>query len=239
LGPLEIASLASVGKSKVKVKRRLNVAIVSTGNELVEVHEKPSDFEIRSSNLEMLQSLLKPHSESISLFRLSDDEQETNHFIQQELKNFDVVCFSGGVSKGKYDFVAKALEENGVIKHFHGVKQRPGKPFFFGGKAKTVVFAFPGNPISVLHCATRYLLPQLKKNTVERASLKNQFVNKTSLTVYLPAFLSTNKNGTRCAELILQNGSGDFMGAVGANGFAEIFPEQVVKENDVVSFYTF
>jgi molybdopterin biosynthesis enzyme len=74
---------------------------------------------------------------------------------------------------------------------------------------------------------------------VERASLKNHFVNKTSLTVYLPAFLSTNKNGTRCAELILQNGSGDFMGAVGANGFAEIFPEQVVKENDVVSFYTF
>jgi molybdopterin molybdotransferase len=239
IGPLEVACLASVGKTKVRVRRRLNVAIVSTGNELVEVHQKPSDFEIRSSNLEMLQAILKHYCEDVSLFRLSDDEQETNHFIQQELEAFDLVCFSGGVSKGKYDFVASALEGNGVKKHFHGVKQRPGKPFFFGSKAKTVVFAFPGNPVSVLHCATRYLIPQLNKNSVERASLKNQFINKTALTVYLPAIISTDHNGTRCAELILQNGSGDFMGAVGANGFAEIFPEQVVKENGVVSFYKF
>ncbi|MEY3850246.1 MAG: hypothetical protein RJA38_687 [Bacteroidota bacterium] len=239
IGPLEVACLASVGKTKVRVKKRLNVAIVSTGNELVEVHEKPSDFEIRSSNLEMLQALLKTYCENVSLFRLSDDEQETNHFIQQELEAFDLVCFSGGVSKGKYDFVATALEGNGVKKHFHGVKQRPGKPFFFGSKAKTVVFAFPGNPVSVLHCATRYLIPQLNKNSVERASLKNQFINKTALTVYLPAIISTDITGTRCAELIIQNGSGDFMGAVGANGFAEIFPEQVVKENDVISFYSF
>ncbi len=239
IGPLEMACLASVGKARVKVKKRLNIAIVSTGNELVEVHETPSDFEIRSSNLEMLQSLLKPYCGQVSVFRLSDDEQETTHFIQHELENFDIVCFSGGVSKGKYDFVAKALEGNGIEKHFHGVNQKPGKPFFFGIKNETVVFAFPGNPISVLHCATRYLIPQLNNNSIEEAQLKSNYQNRSALTVYLPAFISTYKNGIRMAELILQNGSGDFMGATGANGFVEVLPNQEVKENEVISFYKF
>jgi molybdopterin molybdotransferase len=239
VGPIEMACLASVGKTRVKVKKRFNIAIVSTGNELVEVHETPSDHEIRSSNLEMLQSLLNPHCEQISVFRLSDDEQETTHFIQHELENFDIVCFSGGVSKGKYDFVAKALEENGIEKHFHGVKQKPGKPFFFGNKNETVVFAFPGNPISVLHCATRYLIPQLKFDSIEEVQLNTSYTNKSALTVYLPAFISTYKNGMRMAELILQNGSGDYMGAIGANGFIEVLPNQDVKENDVLSFYKF
>ncbi len=239
IGPLEMACLASVGKARVKVKKRLNIAIVSTGNELVEVHETPCEFEIRSSNLEMLQSLLKPYCDQVSVFRLSDDEQETTHFIQHELENFDIVCFSGGVSKGKYDFVAKALEGNGIQKHFHGVKQKPGKPFFFGSKNETVVFAFPGNPISVLHCATRYLIPQLNNNSIEEAQLKSNYTNRSALTVYLPAFISTYKNGIRMAELILQNGSGDFMGAIGANGFIEILPNTEVKENDVLSFYKF
>jgi molybdopterin molybdotransferase len=239
IGPIEMACLASVGKTRVKVKKRLNVAIISTGNELVEVHETPSDHEIRSSNLEMLQSLLKPHCEQMSVFRLSDDEQETAHFIQHELENFDIVCFSGGVSKGKYDFVAKALEEHGIVKHFHGVKQKPGKPFFFGSKNGTVVFAFPGNPISVLHCATRYLIPQLKNDSIEEVQLKSNYINKSALTVYLPAFISTDKNGMRIAELIHQNGSGDYMGAIGANGFVEVLPNQEVKENEVISFYKF
>jgi molybdopterin molybdotransferase len=215
------------------------VAIVSTGNELVEVHETPSDYEIRSSNLEMLQSLLKPYCDQVSVFRLSDDEQETTHFIQHELENFDIVCFSGGVSKGKYDFVAKALEGNGIEKHFHGVKQKPGKPFFFGSKSETVVFAFPGNPISVLHCATRYLIPQLNNNSMEEAQLKSGYMNISALTLYLPAFISTYENGIRMAELILQNGSGDFMGAIGANGFVEVLPNTEVKENEVISFYKF
>jgi molybdopterin molybdotransferase len=239
VGPLEMACLASVGKTKVKVKKRLNVAVVSTGNELVEVHETPSDFEIRSSNLEMLQTLLKPYCEHVSVFRLSDDEQETAHFIQNELENFDIVCFSGGVSKGKYDFVANALEENGIQKHFHGVKQKPGKPFFFGSKNETVVFAFPGNPISVLHCATRYLLPHLRNQSVENVRCTSTYKNSSDLTVYVPAFISTNKEGNRIASIVRQNGSGDYMGALGANGFIEVLSNTEVKENDVFSFYKF
>jgi molybdopterin molybdotransferase len=239
VGPLEMACLASVGKAKVKVKKRLNVAVVSTGNELVEVHETPSDFEIRSSNLEMLQTLLKPYCEHVSVFRLSDDEQETAHFIQNELENFDIVCFSGGVSKGKYDFVANALEENGIQKHFHGVKQKPGKPFFFGSKNETVVFAFPGNPISVLHCATRYLLPHLRNQSVENVRCTSTYKNSSDLTVYVPAFISTNKEGNRIASIVRQNGSGDYMGALGANGFIEVLSNTEVKENDVFSFYKF
>jgi molybdopterin molybdotransferase len=239
IGPLEIASLASVGKAKVKVFKQFSVAIVSTGNELVEVHETPSDFEIRSSNLEMLRALLTEHCSSISVFRLSDNEQETTHFIQHELANFDIVCFSGGVSKGKYDFVAKALDNNGIEKHFHGVKQRPGKPFFFGTKSSTLVFAFPGNPISVLHCATRYLLPHLRNQSIENARCISTYKNVSDLTIYVPAFISTNKEVSRIASIVRQNGSGDYMGAAGANGFLEIPPNAEVKENEVISFYKF
>jgi molybdopterin molybdotransferase len=239
IGPLEIAALASVGKAKVKVFKQFSIAIVSTGNELVEVHETPADYEIRSSNLEMLQALLSAHCSRVSVFRLSDDEQETTHFIQHELENFDIVCFSGGVSKGKYDFVAKALEENGVQKHFHGVKQRPGKPFFFGSKNSVMVFAFPGNPISVLHCATRYLLPHLRNESLENVRCISTFKNASDLTVYVPAFLSTNNEGNRIAAIVRQNGSGDYMGALGANGFIEVLPNTEVKENDVLSFYKF
>ncbi|MFA9220595.1 MAG: molybdopterin molybdotransferase MoeA [Sediminibacterium sp.] len=239
IGPLEIAALASVGKGKVKVVKQFSVAIVSTGNELVEVHETPADYEIRSSNLEMLQALLSPLSSLVSVFRLSDDEQETSHFIQHELENFDIVCFSGGVSKGKYDFVAKALEDNNVQKHFHGVKQRPGKPFFFGSKKNVMVFAFPGNPISVLHCATRYLLPHLRNHSVENVRCISTYKNAADLTVYIPAFISTNNQGNRIATIVRQNGSGDYMGALGSNGFIEVLPNQEVKENEVISFYKF
>ena len=239
IGPLEIAALASVGKAKVKVFKQFSVAIVSTGNELVAVHETPADYEIRSSNLEMLQALLSPHCSRVSIFRLSDDETETTHFIQHELENFDIVCFSGGVSKGKYDFVAKALEENGIQKHFHGVKQKPGKPFFFGSKNNVMVFAFPGNPISVLHCATRYLLPHLRNHSLENVRCISTYTNSSELTVYVPAFISTNKEGNRIASIVRQNGSGDYMGALGSNGFFEILPNTEVKENDVLSFYKF
>jgi molybdopterin molybdotransferase len=239
IGPLEIAALASVGKAKVKVSKQFSVAIVSSGNELVEVHETPADYEIRSSNLEMLQALLSPHCSRVSVFRLSDDELETTHFIQHELENFDVVCFSGGVSKGKYDFVAKALEENGIEKHFHGVKQKPGKPFFFGSKNNVMVFAFPGNPISVLHCATRYLLPHLRNHSVENVRCTSTHKNASELTVYVPAFISTNEVGNRIASIVRQNGSGDYMGALGANGFIEVLPNTEVKENEAISFYKF
>lgn len=239
IGPLEIATLASVGKPRVKVFKKFAVAVVSTGNELVEVHETPADYEIRSSNLEMLQALLSPHCSRVSVFRLSDDEHETSHFIQHELENFDIVCFSGGVSKGKYDFVAKALEANGVQKHFHGVKQRPGKPFFFGSKNNVMVFAFPGNPISVLHCATRYLLPHLRNHSMENARCISTYKNASDLTVYVPAFLSTNIDGNRKATIVRQNGSGDYMGALGANGFIEVLPNTEVNENDILSFYKF
>ncbi len=239
IGPLEIATLASVGKAKLKVFKQFSVAVVSTGNELVEVHETPADYEIRSSNLEMLQALLFPHCSRVSVFRLSDDEQETTHFVQHELENFDIVCFSGGVSKGKYDFVAKALEANGVQKHFHGVKQRPGKPFFFGSKNDVMVFAFPGNPISVLHCATRYLLPHLKNHAEEKVLCISTYKNASDLTIYVPAFLSSNNDGNRIATIVRQNGSGDYMGALGANGFIEVLPNTEVEVNDVLSFYKF
>ena len=102
-----------------------------------------------------------------------------------------------------------------------------------------MVFAFPGNPISVLHCATRYLLPHLRNHSVENVRCTSTYTNSSELTVYVPAFISTINEGNRIASIVRQNGSGDYMGALGSNGFIEILPNTEVKENDVLSFYKF
>ena len=102
-----------------------------------------------------------------------------------------------------------------------------------------MVFAFPGNPISVLHCATRYLLPHLRNHSLENVRCTSTYKNASDLTVYVPAFISTNNEGNRIASIVRQNGSGDYMGALGSNGFMEVFPNTEVKENDVLSFYKF
>jgi molybdopterin molybdotransferase len=119
------------------------------------------------------------------------------------------------------------------------LKHRPGKPFFFGSKNNVMVFAFPGNPISVLHCASRYLLPHLRNQSIVNVRCISTYTNSSELTVYVPAFISTNEVGNIIASIVRQNGSGDYMGALGANGFMEVLPNTEVKENDVLSFYKF
>jgi molybdopterin molybdotransferase len=231
----DVATLFAVGKAEVKVNKRLSFCIISTGNELVSVNETPAAHQIRSSNKEMLHALLSPYAASIELRHLPDEREALKDFLHGESLRYDVLCFSGGVSMGKYDYVASELENAHVQSLFHGVQQRPGKPFFFGTRDAQLIYAFPGNPVSVLHCATRFLLPFLSQQERLTRVLNAPITNKTKLYFYKP--VSQLPNGQ--VHVIEQHGSGDFMGLHGATGFVELAPEGHYEAGSELPYFAF
>ena len=237
----EIGVLATVGKSKVSVAKQPKVMIISTGDELVEVAETPADYQIRRSNVYTLVSLLERLNINAKTAHIADDKEILKSKIEGFLKEYDVLLFSGAVSKGKFDFIPEVLDELGVEKLFHRVAQRPGKPFWFGGKAtvvkksqgadlnekrSTAVFAFPGNPISTFVGCIKYFYPWYKKSvglSEEKsvAIISKDFTFKPSLTYFLQVKLE-NKNGKLLATPIAGKGSGDLANIVLTDGFLEL-----------------
>ena len=164
IGAAEIGVFATVGKSFVKVAKQPKVMIVSTGDELVSVDEIPLTHQIRRSNVFTLVSLLEKLHMPSETSHISDDKFVLKSTIKGYLETFDVLLFSGAVSKGKFDFLPEVLEELAVQKLFHQVAQRPGKPFWFGQTATCKVFAFPGNPVSTFVNCLVYFYPWFYKS---------------------------------------------------------------------------
>jgi molybdopterin molybdotransferase len=141
------------------------------------------------------------------------------------LKEYDLFIFTGGVSKGKFDYLPDVLEELKVKKHFHKIQQRPGKPFWFGSNTEgKKIFALPGNPVSSFVCVYMYLQFWLQKSLgieqeVLHVKLKNDVEFKPDLVYFLEATLESNPDGTLSAEAIKGNGSGDFANLVKTDGF--------------------
>jgi molybdopterin molybdotransferase len=182
ISPAEIATAATVGKAFLEVIELPRVAVVSTGDELVGIAQSPLPHQIRRSNAYAIAALLKENiGIDADLFHYNDDATVITEGVQKLLRQYDVIILSGGISEGKYDFVPKALTDNGVESLFHGVSQRPGKPFWLGvlspqkrlTRATQVVFALPGNPVSTFMCAVRYVLPYLKASLIKNASGEN------------------------------------------------------------------
>lgn len=223
----EIGVLATVGKSKVKVAKQPKVMIVSTGNELVEVSKIPAEYQIRRSNVYTLVSLLKRLHIKAETAHILDDKNSLKEKINQFLKDFDVLIFSGAVSKGKFDFIPEVLDELGVEKLFHKVKQRPGKPFWFGKKETKTVFAFPGNPVSTYVSCLKYFTPwyhksiELNFENNTTAVLTENFIFKPELTYFLQVKIH-QKEGIIYATPITGKGSGDLANLVDADAFLEL-----------------
>ncbi len=229
----EIGVLATVGKATVKVAKQPKIIIISTGDELVEVTETPLNYQIRRSNVYTLVSLLEELKITVKTAHITDDKPLLKEKIKQFLRDFDVLLFSGAVSKGKFDFLPEVLEELGVVKQFHRVAQRPGKPFWFGRslsfgtdqqiRKETTIFAFPGNPISTLVNCLVYFYPWyfkaigIKKET-QTAVLAKDVSFKPNLTYFLQVQLE-NKNGQLVASPVKGNGSGDLVSLVKTDGF--------------------
>jgi len=214
LSSAEIGVLATVGKTTLKVAKAPRVAIISTGDELVDVDQDPKPYQIRKSNVHSLISLLKSKSILADSFHLPDEKEALLKMIQTYLNQYDVLMFSGAVSKGKFDFLPEILDELGVKKLFHTVQQRPGKPFWFGKKNHTTVFAFPGNPVSTFISCLKYFFPWLntsqgvKIDSENYAVLSKDFFFKPPLVYFLQVKLKNDK-GIILADPIEGNGSGD------------------------------
>jgi molybdopterin molybdotransferase len=246
ISPAVISVVASVGKARLAVKKLPSTLIISTGNELVDVHETPSDYEIRRSNNYTIKAVLESYCIKADLQHLADDETATTEVIKTMLNQYQVIILSGGISMGKFDFVPKALEACGVQPLFYKVAQRPGKPFWFGRHENgTVVFAFPGNPVSTFMCLHRYMLPWLDaclslKTTPVYAILDEDVQFKPLLKYFLQVKLHFSEDGKLWANPVAGNGSGDFANLTATDAFMELPADrEVFKKGNAFRIWKF
>jgi len=147
--PQDIAIMASVGHTKVSVKKKPLVGIISTGDELVNPSEIPGISQIRNSNAYQLAAqIARAGAEGCDYGIAADDETITFKIIEKAIQECDIVIITGGVSMGDFDFVPSVLESAGVKILFDRVNVQPGKPTTFGLHPKSLVFGLPGNPVS-------------------------------------------------------------------------------------------
>lgn len=227
--PVTISIAASIGKTELLVKKLPKVVIISSGDELVDVYNKPNPFQIRRSNSYIIVASLERYNLKADVLHIPDNPEITRKNISACLQNYDVIILSGGISMGKFDYIPAALKELSVKKLFHKVQQRPGKPFWFGRHENgVVVFALPGNPVSTYMCLTRYFIPWLKacmgiSFTKNRTAILNEDFSFTpALQYFLQVKLNMEINGTLTATPFEGNGSGDFSNLSEADAFMEL-----------------
>ncbi len=228
-----IAIAASVGKEKLLVKNMPRVVIITTGNELVNISDTPTPYEIRKSNNYAIKSVLLQYGLIADILHLPDELTVVKQELENCLAKYDVILLSGGISAGKFDYVPQVLEELAVKKLFHKVEQRPGKPFWFGKHDKGIhVFAFPGNPVSTFMCLHRYFLPWLEislglaPKPEAFAVLAADFAFKPALVYFLQVKLGFSNSAQITATPVEGNGSGDFANLVDADAFMELPAEK-------------
>lgn len=238
----EIGVLATVGKSEVMVRKLPKIAVIATGNELINVDEKPLPHQIRKSNTHTLKALLQNESVRAHLYHLVDEPAILKNRLNELLEKFDILLLSGGVSKGKFDFLPSTFDALGVHKVFHKVLQRPGKPFWFGKHTlhKTTVFSFPGNPVSTFVNYHVYFKPWLNKTLGVTAPeftvfLSEPIENATDLTRFLGVEISL-KEGKLVAKEIGTSGSGDLLSLSKADGFIRLDPNESLEANELVPY---
>ena len=165
LSSQDIGLLSALGLKRVTVYRRPKVAILSTGDELVDLGDRPKPGQIVNTNSYTLAaSVIGVGGQPIFLKTVRDRKKEMVEAFREGLR-YDVMVSSGGVSVGDYDFVKEALREVGLEMHFWKVAQRPGHPLAFGRLGSRPVFGLPGNPVSSMVGFILYVRPALLKMT--------------------------------------------------------------------------
>jgi len=234
LSPSALSFLATVGVLEVSVYPKPKVGIVVTGSELVQVGKPLAYGEIYESNSILLANTLK--SEGIidyTIYRVTDVYENTKNLLEKVTSENDFVLVSGGISVGDYDFVGKALRELGTQEIFYKVKQKPGKPLFFGKCTDCFVFALPGNPASALTCFYMYGLPMLRyflgieKPFLNRAYKKiaHDYTVKGIRAQFLKAIVTDDE-----VEILSQQSSAMIAGFINANAYVFV-PEYSTEIN--------
>ncbi|MCU0975575.1 MAG: molybdopterin molybdotransferase MoeA [Steroidobacteraceae bacterium] len=231
----EIAIVASAGLAAVEVTRQPRVAVISTGDELVDPGAPILDHQVRRSNAYALATALtRRGGAQVEDAHVRDDEDAIAAAIAEALERNDFLVLSGGVSMGRFDHVPRVLGRLGVREIFHRVAQRPGKPMWFGvAPLGQPVFGLPGNPVSVLACLLRYVLPALEHaqglppTPVRRVALAEAVTFRPALAWLLPVELECDAEGRSWALPRPTHGSGDFNALAGTSGFIELPPGPV------------
>ncbi|MBM5811341.1 MAG: molybdopterin molybdotransferase MoeA [Gammaproteobacteria bacterium] len=244
-GP-EIAIAASAGLTALCVDRRPRIAVISTGDELVPPGQPIQDHQLRRSNPQGLAAALALAGFAPQTDRhLPDRRDELLGVLGELLDHHEVLVLSGGVSAGRYDFVPGVLGDLGVERVFHKIAQRPGGPMWFGVRpGGAAVFALPGNPVSVLVCLGRYVLPALRAASgapappPRRVALAEPCEVRPALAFFLPVVLEYDGSGRTLARPRPTRGSGDFVSLGGTDGFVELPPGPAVHPAGLgVTFY--
>jgi molybdopterin molybdotransferase len=224
LGFAEIALLATVGRPRIAVFRKPRVAILATGDEIVEVHEKPLDYQIRNSNAQSLAVQVARAGGCPHVLPVARDVYESTRELIEQGLGLDLLLLSGGVSAGKYDIVERVLADLGAEFFFDRVLIQPGQPLVFGRVRGKFFFGLPGNPASTMvtfEVFGRAALELLGGQTVAMlpllwSKLTREFRQKPGLTRFLPAQVS--ENGSAVAPVRWQ-GSGDVPALARSNAF--------------------
>ena len=163
LSPSALSYLASLGIYETLVYPKPRISIIITGSELIEPGKPYLEGKIFESNSIMLSGVLQQEGiPDIQILKVKDDFKSTKSILKKAIATSDFVLASGGISVGDYDFTGKALLELGTEELFYKIKQKPGKPLYFGKNGNTYIFALPGNPASALTCFYIYALPLIR-----------------------------------------------------------------------------
>jgi molybdopterin molybdotransferase len=236
VGYKECAIAAMVGAAELRVFRKPRVAILSTGDEVVEVSATPGPAQIRNSNAwSLAQQVADACGEPVILPIAPDEPKRLRELIEKGL-NSDLLLLSGGVSMGKHDLVEPVLKELNAEFHFTGAKIQPGKPVVFGEARKNGVkkpfFGLPGNPVSTMVTFDLFVRPvvdelcgaKVAPLKFAQAVLKSDVKVRKGLTRFLPAVLSGGPERPE-VELVEWGGSGDVFSMAGTNCYLVTSPE--------------
>ena len=242
LNEAAIALAASVGKSRLQVFARPRVAVLTTGDEIVDIDATPGPTQIRNSNSYSLAAQIRhAGGEPVLLPVAPDEPQGLRRLIEEGLRS-DLLLLTGGVSMGRYDLVEQALTEMHAEFFFTGAKIQPGRPVVFGKcgagapareRPATYFFGLPGNPVSTMVTFELFARPMLEALAGQsprdliflHARLEKEIRVKTGLKRFLPAVLSGEFEHPE-VELIPWQGSGDIAATARANCYIVVPPDR-------------
>lgn len=240
--PGTIGLLASLGIHEVEVFPSPSIAIILTGDEIIDLGNDLQPGQIFNANGPALEAYLDRIGIcQVQTFKVKDEANDVMQVIAEALETADFVLLTGGISVGDYDFVKGGLEQNGVEQLFYKIRQRPGKPLFVGKKGEKLIFALPGNPASVLSCFIQYVKPCLLEwmgnpeawNSSVLLPMEKDFDKKVPLTFFLKAKIESGK-----VHLLPGQESFNLLPFGVADGLVEIPQEsEHIEEGSLVAFY--
>jgi len=246
--PALVGFMASLGIKKIPVYRAPKITVIVTGSELVSLGKTLTKGKIYDSNSHMMKSLLEEMGlGSIQIKRVKDNMAAITKVTQKALSDSELILFMGGVSVGDYDFVKDVLNKEKVKTLFWKIKQKPGKPLYFGKKKQTLVFGLPGNPASVFTCFYEYVYPALRKMMrresiylqKETVSLTQEIKVDLEKTKFLKANIVLNTKKREVSPLSNQ-GSHMLSSLCEANGLVVIPPgRKTLKKGNKVEVHLF